>query len=252
MDGVSTATRDRWENATRMPLALLGVVYIGVYSALILTPPDPALDPLRSIVLAVFWIGFAADVVVRLALTPRGERGAWVRRNPVDLLAVALPVVRALHAVAMLQRVPFFRGGGGDAIRARTVVFLVAYALVYVWFLALATLAFERDAPGSTITSLGDAIWWACVTVFTVGYGDAVPVTLGGRIAAVLLMIGGVAIIGVSSAVIVSALAERVRRGQVSVPPAARDAAGPASTTEAAPTDRQPAAPAQEPPPPSG
>lgn len=214
MDAVADETRDRWERRTRAPLAVLGIVYIGVYSALVLTPPDPVLDPLRNVTLALFWLAFAADVIVRISLTSKGDRAAWLRRNPIDLLAVVFPVFRALHAVGMLQRISFFHGSGGTALRARTVVFLVVYAVVYIWFLALAALAFERDVPGATITSLGDAIWWACATVFTVGYGDVVPVTIGGRLCAVLLMIGGVAIIGVSSAVIVSALAERVRRGQ--------------------------------------
>ena len=39
----------------------------------------------------------------------------------------------------------------------------------------------ERDAPGANITSFGEAIWWAVVTLATVGYGDTYPVTVPGR-----------------------------------------------------------------------
>ena len=82
----------------------------------------------------------------------------------------------------------------------------------------------ERDAPGATITTFGDAIWWAIVTVATVGYGDTYPVTFGGRAYAVLLMIGGIAIVGTSSAVVISYLGDRMadaaprRRGRRRMP----------------------------------
>lgn len=36
--------------------------------------------------------------------------------------------------------------------------------------------------------SFGDSLWWSCVTAMTVGYGDMYPITVGGRITAVLLM----------------------------------------------------------------
>jgi voltage-gated potassium channel len=77
-------------------------------------------------------------------------------------------------------------------------------------FLALATLEAERYAPGANIVTFGDAIWWALVTIATVGYGDTYPVTALGRFYAVLLMAGGVAIVGTASATIISFLNERV------------------------------------------
>lgn len=55
----------------------------------------------------------------------------------------------------------------------------------------------ERDVPGSTITNLGDAFWWAVVTVTTVGYGDIYPVTVEGRMIATVVMFVGIAILGI-------------------------------------------------------
>jgi ion channel len=52
----------------------------------------------------------------------------------------------------------------------------------------------EHGHPGANITQFGDALWWAVVTVATVGYGDYYPVTAVGRIIAIIMMIMGVGI----------------------------------------------------------
>ena len=93
-----------------------------------------------------------------------------------------------------------------------------------MFFLALATLEAERDADGANIVTFGDAIWWAIVTIATVGYGDEVPGDPLGRFYAVLLMAGGIAIVGTASATIISYLNERVaghpaRTGDALAPP---------------------------------
>jgi len=54
-----------------------------------------------------------------------------------------------------------------------------------------------ENAPESNIKTAEDALWWAMVTVTTVGYGDKFPVTTDGRIIAVGLMISGVGLFGV-------------------------------------------------------
>ena len=53
----------------------------------------------------------------------------------------------------------------------------------------------EHEHQGANITKLGDAIWWAVVTITTVGYGDYYPVTTVGRIIAVFMMFSGIAIL---------------------------------------------------------
>ena len=64
--------------------------------------------------------------------------------------------------------------------------------LMYVGALAI-VYSVEREASGSTITDFGTALWWAFVTVTTVGYGDFSPVTFQGKIIAVVLMFTGIA-----------------------------------------------------------
>lgn len=63
-------------------------------------------------------------------------------------------------------------------------------AILTLIFSSISILQFE-DAPNSNIKSAEDAIWWACSTISTVGYGDKFPVTTEGRIVGVILMIVG-------------------------------------------------------------
>lgn len=77
-----------------------------------------------------------------------------------------------------------------------TVVFLV---LCVLEFGALAVLSVESKSADANITSASDAIWWAYVTITTVGYGDQFPVTNSGRIIGILVMTAGVGLFGTLS-----------------------------------------------------
>ena len=65
-------------------------------------------------------------------------------------------------------------------------------------------LAVEKGDPSANIRTGGDALWWAIVTMATVGYGDKYPVTGGGRIIATVVMAVGIVIFGVLSSYLAS------------------------------------------------
>lgn len=62
--------------------------------------------------------------------------------------------------------------------------------------------------------SVGSGLWWAAQTVTTVGYGDNVPMTLAGRLVAVLVMLLGIGFLTVITAAITSTFVSRSRREQ--------------------------------------
>ncbi|MEY2940717.1 MAG: hypothetical protein RJA67_402 [Bacteroidota bacterium] len=67
---------------------------------------------------------------------------------------------------------------------------VLVIAILTLIFSSITILEFET-APNSNINSAEDALWWAFSTISTVGYGDKFPVTTGGRIVGVILMIVG-------------------------------------------------------------
>lgn len=194
-----------------MPLVVLGIGFLVAYSASVLVDPLPGwLAVLIPIVLAVAWAAYLADYLVRLALTPHGKWLHYVATHVIELLSIFFPLFRALRLVVIARTLPYFRSRTGAAVRLEVTLFAAAYAATFVYFLALAELQAERGAGGATITSFGQAIWWACVTLATVGYGDTFPVTVFGRVIAVMLMAGGVAIIGTASAIVFSFINEQI------------------------------------------
>jgi voltage-gated potassium channel len=71
---------------------------------------------------------------------------------------------------------------------------------------------FAERGVNSAIASPSDALWWGISTMTTVGYGDVIPTTAEGRIAASVLMLLGIALFSAVTAIITSALLASSRR----------------------------------------
>jgi voltage-gated potassium channel len=83
-------------------------------------------------------------------------------------------------------------------VSGRIIPFLI---LVMLMVGAAGTAAVEILSPNS-FASVGDAAWWAATTVTTIGYGDVVPGTSGGRVIAVFVMFASVATVSFTTAVV--------------------------------------------------
>jgi voltage-gated potassium channel len=76
---------------------------------------------------------------------------------------------------------------------------------------ALAELDAERGHAGANIHTFGQAIWWAGVTITTVGYGDYYPVTPVGQAVAFALMIVGISLLGLVTATVAAWFLTKMR-----------------------------------------
>lgn len=187
----------------------LAVVFLAAYAWPIL---DPDLDQrwVRWASWATWttWAAFAVDYLVRLVLS--GDRRAYVRTHMPDLLVVVLPILRPLRLLRLLTLLRVLNRHAGSALRGQVVTYAAGASGVLLFTGALAVLDAERDQPGGAIDTFGESVWWAMSTVTTVGYGDRVPITTTGRAVAAVLMLAGIALLGVLTASLASWLVERV------------------------------------------
>ena len=129
--------------------------------------------------------------------------GGWLDLlGSIPLSAFAIfRVARLFRIIRLLQKMT-----GGELRRMltgrlaqNTLLFTLVIALVLVFTISWLVLIAEQSAPNSNIKTYHDAVWWAFVTITTVGYGDFYPVTGWGQSLAVILMFFGLGIIGVLS-----------------------------------------------------
>jgi len=192
-----------WTKLSPTFLQVWGVIFLAGYAWPIINPNlSPALHSLCNWTLFVIWVFFAFDYFARLSVAD--DKRLFVRKNLLDLAAVALPflpllrAIRALAAVTVLSR----RNRGSRSQQVTTSVVTLAFA---TWFVAgLAVTEAERHVDGANIQGVGDGWWWAITTMATVGYGDTYPVSPQGRIVGMSLMIMGVALLGTITASIAS------------------------------------------------
>jgi voltage-gated potassium channel len=204
------ARRGRWEAAADWPLTITAVVFLIGYALPILRPDlgDP-IPMLCRVVTWAAWAVFVVDYVVRLVLSL--DRVAFVRGNLLDLAVVVLPMLRPLRLLRLVALLSILNRATGGSMRGRVAVYVAGATSLVLFVASLAVLEAERGAQDASITTFGDALWWAMTTVTTVGYGDRFPVTDQGRYIAGGLMLAGIALLGIVTASLASWLIERVQ-----------------------------------------
>ncbi|MFI1410179.1 potassium channel family protein [Streptomyces sp. NPDC020707] len=185
----------RWERRTELPLVVASVLFFTAYAIRVLghALPEPWPDACAAAMLAA-WAVFAADYAVRWRLSGQGP--GFVRRHWLDTVVLALPLLRPLRVVKAYETVQRRRGRPRLALHARVITYAGLAVSLLGFAGALAVYQQERTAPDATIHTFGDAVWWTCATLATVGYGDVAPVTPVGRLIAVGLMACGLALLG--------------------------------------------------------
>ncbi|MUV37659.1 Potassium channel protein [Lentibacillus sp. JNUCC-1] len=153
----------------------------------------------------VIWLIFFIDYSVRFFNSD--NKWAYFKSHPLEFIAI-LPLDQILR---MARFVRIFRILRLLMIMNRRTLFLDQFLKKYMidrFIIVIMVLLFLIALPMRIIEpsfhTYGDALWWAIVTMTTVGYGDLSPETPVGRLIASVLMIAGIGVIGLVTGTIAS------------------------------------------------
>jgi voltage-gated potassium channel len=137
----------------------------------------------------------------------------------IDLMAI-LPSYRPLRILRILMLFRIFKLlRYANSIKQFSDVFIEKkfefFTLSIMFMMAIAfgsTIIFLYEGSGVNdhIHSFFDAVYWAVITISTVGFGDISPVTIQGRIATIFLVIGGLSVIAFFTSIVTTALGEKI------------------------------------------
>jgi voltage-gated potassium channel len=201
----------RFASAVDPWMIVLSLVWLPVLIIPLATTVRGGIQTAFAAVDLFVWVAFAVEYVVKLSLARHRKR--FIMHHLVDLAVVAVPILRPLRLAELFRLVRLGRVVlilGNTLRRAKSALthhglhYVLLSVTVIVFSAAGLELVFERHAKGSSIHTYGDALWWAVVTVTTVGYGDKVPVTGPGKIVAAALMLTAIGLVGVLTATFAS------------------------------------------------
>jgi voltage-gated potassium channel len=229
--------------ARQVRVVHLIVLAVGLF-AVILLSVDELAGQIRQILRVIIWTVtfiFLVEYLTRLWVAPETPR--YDQDTPTKArLRWALSTQGMIGLLAVLPAF-MFAGGyaitGADAASVFCVLWILKVGLhapafstlarvvsnerapiasVLILFAILLMIAataahmFERVKQPEQFGSLPGAMWWAVVTLTTTGYGDVVPLTLGGRLVGSLLMISGIAVLALMTGVLATGFAQEERR----------------------------------------
>lgn len=201
---------DRYKRFVFIPLSGLSLVFLYLYVAsnfhFAIAEENRRLFEVAN---NLIWGIFAFDYLIMLFLSP--NKLSFVRDHKIHLLVVFVPFLRVLRIGLLIVMLTSLLG----QLKNRILISVPAYTLTATTLFTLIGAASVYDAEYQTengnIKSPQDALWWAAVTIFTVGYGDRFPVTSEGRIYGVGLMLCGIAIVGTVTATFAGWLISQIR-----------------------------------------
>ena len=216
------AAKPRLSNSYELFILLLTVLSLLTMVALLLPWLAPPTVKLLEIYDGILCLVFLFDFGLRMKRASSPGAYFFRERGWLDLLgsipSLGLLQYGALLRLARLSRVArigrLFKGKQKGSLTKDVLANRGQYAVFITLISAMTVLTVtsvlmvqtESKVADANITSGGDSLWWAIVTITTVGYGDQYPVTAFGRVLAAFVMFAGVGIIGALASILASFL----------------------------------------------
>lgn len=184
-----------WDKTNRWVLIGSGLFFIALYMVRVLLPIPGWLHIVISVILDLLWVLFLVDFALTACVAEHS--GRWLSRHAAGLLLLLLPLIPGMRFVRMAAAIYAIHRGVRGWVRGHLSLYIIGAGILIVSMGALLVYEAESGIAGSSIDSYPDALWWAFVSITTIGYGAYYPVTFTGRMVTVVMVIAGVALIGV-------------------------------------------------------
>jgi voltage-gated potassium channel len=165
---------------------------------------------------------FTVEYILRIYVADSKPRFIFSFFGLIDLLAI-LPFylsfgvdLRSLRALRFLRlfrvlKLVRYNKAMNHFVRAmssaKEQIFLFIFiTMILIYFAAVGIYYFENEAQPEHFSSIFDSLWWAIITLTTVGYGDVYPITVGGKVFTFIILMIGLGIVAVPTGIISSAL----------------------------------------------
>ncbi|WP_245802999.1 potassium channel family protein [Corynebacterium phocae] len=201
--------RLKWERRVEGPMFLASLAFLLLYAWSALGDNDRLLTHLASVGMWMVWGAFVVDYLVRLFLAR--ERWKWFWKHWWELLLIVLPMFRPLRALRVLPTLVLLQRFSASNARVTVALYTSIATVLIIVVAAISLYDAEVRDPDTAVNDFGDAMWWALTTVTTVGYGDIAPVSPQGRVVGAMLMLSGIAVAGVVTAMVSAWLVEQVQ-----------------------------------------
>ena len=204
-------------------LILLSIVTFSVETIPSLKPQTKTI--LQSIELFCV-IVFTIEYVLRIYVADNKPKFIFSFFGIIDLLAIlpfylafgidlrSLRALRFLRLFRILKLVRYNKAMNHftRAIKSakEEILLFVFITLILIYFSAVGIYYFENQAQPEHFSSIFDSLWWAIITLTTVGYGDVYPITVGGKVFTFFILMIGLGIVAIPTGIISSALTKSI------------------------------------------
>ena len=120
-------------------------------------------------------------------------------------------MIRVLRILKLLRLMPALNSLWGAIVNSRHQLILF-YAFIGIVMVVAGALMYGIEGPVNGFTTLSTSVYWAIVTVTTVGYGDITPHTAAGRMVASVLILIGYSVIAIPTGIITSQMTNEFQK----------------------------------------
>lgn len=202
------------------------VILISLIAFIIETLPNNSSSTIKylKIIEVISIIIFSVEYLLRLLVAKNPLKYIFSFYGIIDIIAIlpfflrtiydfrALRIFRVFRVFRALKLIRYNKALNRFRLAAKIVkeeiILFLIVTVIFIFIASSGIYFFENSAQPEVFSSVLHSVWWAVVTLTTVGYGDVYPITVGGKIFTLFILLIGVGIVTVPAGLVASALSK--------------------------------------------